>query len=207
MFENREDAGRQLAKKLESFKGESAVVVALPRGGVITAAPVAELLGAPLTVVTPRKIGHPELPESAVAAVDETGAVVENKAAVQMLPSDTLARLVMRGQDESRRRRHTYLAGRKQPSLEEKIVIVVDDGIATGLTMQAALGGLRKAKPEKLVVAVPVALGDTRNVLAELSDEVITLHEDPFSSSIGVHYDEFSEVPDQEVNDLLDRYG
>jgi putative phosphoribosyl transferase len=209
LFADRIEAGRRLAKRLASLPREGRVVVlALPRGGVPIGVEVARELGAPLDLLLVRKIGAPWQPELAVAAVvDGTPpqlVVDESTCALTGVDRAYIDKEMTRQLAEIERRRHVYLRGRAPRALADATVIVVDDGIATGTTMRAALKGLRGFHPRRLVVAVPVAPSDTVAALREEVDEVVCLEEPPFFHAIGNHYADFHQVEDAEVIAALD---
>src|SRR6266568_4833193 len=150
-FPDRTDAGKKLAKKLLSYKDKNAIVYALPRGGVIVAAEIAQALNAPLSLLISRKIGHPYEPEYAIAAVSENGHLVEDQKELQKVNPDYLKREIQNQRREAMRRKITYLKNTPAISPRGKIAIVVDDGIATGLTVLAALLDLHDQSPRKII--------------------------------------------------------
>lgn len=205
MFTDREDAGRQLAKKLEQYRGKEAVVLALPRGGVVTGYEIAEALKLPLDIIAVRKIGHPSSPEYAIGAVDEKGITILNETETTALDQVWLREEIGRQRKEAQRRSTVYRQKRIPMSLAGKTAIIVDDGIATGLTMRLAVRSLKAQKPEKIIVAVPVAPSESLRVLKnEGVDEIIVL-EPPaeFMGAVGAHYVRFAQVEDEEVIRLL----
>lgn len=202
-FADRSDAGRRLAEALAGYAGEACVVYGLPRGGVVTAVEVARRLRAPLDLLITRKIGHPLVPEYAVAAVAGSGDVVRNEAEVAKLDPEWFRQEVKRQRAEAERRRERYLGGRPAPDAEGKTAILVDDGLATGLTMKAAILEAKRRRPRWTVVAVPVAPRDTVAALATLVDEVVCLHAPEDFEAIGQFYDRFEQVSDGEVLALL----
>jgi predicted phosphoribosyltransferase len=178
----------------------------LPRGGVVLGVEVAEALGLPLDLVIPRKIGHPFQPEYAIAAVAESGELASNDWEVKRVDPKWFREAVAREQQEARRRRQSYLGGRAMLAVAGKTAIIVDDGIATGLTMQAAIRDLRRAQPARLVVAVPVAPQDTIEKLKPEVDEVVVLDGGEFYlGAVGAYYDHFPQTSDAEVVALLKR--
>jgi putative phosphoribosyl transferase len=204
MFLNRTDAGRQLAQALVRYRGQEVVVYALPRGGVVLGVEVAQTIGAPLDLIVVRKIGHPLQSEYAVAAVAEDGYVVSNSS--ESVTSDSLwfARATAAELNEARRRRRLFLEGRPSIPVIGKIAIIVDDGLATGLTMLAAIHEIRKRGPKKVIVAVPVGAADTIDVLRHEADEVVALYvPDGWFGAIGSFYQNFDQVSDEEVIALL----
>lgn len=205
MFKDRKDAGEQLARKLEAYSGGDVVVLALPRGGVVTGYEVAKALSAPLDIIAVRKVGHPFDPEYAVGAVDESGASLLNEEEIELIDKKLLQEEIAKERKEAVRRSTVYRGGKVPPNVAGKIVIIVDDGIATGLTMQLAVRVVKAQKPEKVVVAAPVApLGAIRTLRKEGADEVVTLEPpETFMDAIGAHYLQFDQVEDEEVIKLL----
>lgn len=205
-FRDRAEAGRILAGHLEQFRNEQPVVYALPRGGVATGVEVAEYLQAPLDLVIPRKIGHPMQPEYAICAVGESGFLACNPDAVADLDPEWLGEAAQREQAESARRRSLYMAGMPEVPAEGSTAIIVDDGIATGLTMFAAVMDVRERRPEKIVIAVPVAPRRVAQQLQEFIDAFIAVAAPEFyRGAVGAYYENFGEVDDQEVIRLLQR--
>jgi predicted phosphoribosyltransferase len=209
MFDDRTDAGRQLAARLERFRDEAPVVLALPRGGVPVGFEVATALGAPLDLVLVRKIGAPFQRELAVGAVvdGERPVTVVNEEIARMLhlPDDYMERESRQQLAEIERRREMYLSGLDRPSVRDATIIIVDDGIATGATVRAAVQAMRQHRPRRLVVAVPVAPPDAVAMLEREADEVICLDTPADFGAIGYFYRDFHQVPDDEVVALLRR--
>ncbi len=206
-FADRRAAGRALAKALAARHLTAPVVLALPRGGVPVAAEIASALGAPLDIVLVRKIGVPLQRELAVAAVVDGGEpeVVVNKDVAELagITADYIDASVKQELEEIERRRKAYLQGRARVPLEGRTVILVDDGIATGASVRAALRGLRRKAPKVLILAVPVAPLETIEALRNEVDEIVCLRmPDPFFA-IGMHYADFRQVNDDEVIRLL----
>jgi putative phosphoribosyl transferase len=206
-FANRSEAGRKLAKALAAFRDKNAVVLALPRGGVPVAKEVAAALGASLDLVLVRKIGVPDQPELAMGAVVDgpTPLTVRNQDVIAIAGVTEAEFTAVRDRElaEIRRRRAEYLGARLRPELAGRIVIVVDDGIATGATTRAALRAVRKQKPGKLVLAVPVAPTNSLAKLGSEADEVVCLEPHELFGAIGFFYFDFSQVSDREVKDIL----
>ena len=208
-FTDRRDAGRQLARALTHLRSQSPLILALPRGGVPVAFEVAAALDAELDLLFVRKLGAPGHPEFGIGAVVD-GAdpqMVVNEAAVRQLAVSTgyLRAELARQLDEIDRRRHAYVGARPAVPVAGRTVIVVDDGIATGGTVAAALAGVRRNHPGHLVLAVPVAPPEAVAALRPQCDELICLETpDPFYA-VGAHYADFTQTGDTEVVDLLAR--
>lgn len=205
MFKDRKDAGEQLAKKLEDYSGKNVVVLALPRGGVVTGFVVAEALKAPLDIIAVHKVGIPFDPEYAIGAVDEHGASLFNKEETATLDKILLQEAVDTEQMEAKRRSRLYRGDRAPQDLAGKIVLIIDDGIATGLTMRLAVRIVAAQHPEKIVVAVPVAHPEAlRDLKEEGADEIIVLESpNTFGDAVGAHYTQFDQVEDAEVITLM----
>lgn len=209
MFANRTEAGRQLARALAARHYEKPVVLALPRGGVPVAAEVADMLDAPLDLVLVRKIGVPGQPELALAAVvdgDQLEVVVnEDVWACAGVNEAQFEKLSAREVAENERRRSAYLKDRPPVPVAGATAIVIDDGIATGATVRAALKALRRRGPRKLVLAVPVAPPETIAELRNEVDEVVCLATPQPFFAIGYFYADFEQTSDHEVVALLER--
>ena len=204
-FRDRADAGRRLAERLRMVAPARPVVVALPRGGVPVAAPVAAALGAPLDVLVVRKLGFPGQSELAMGAIASGGVRVLNEALLdQTGVSEALVDdAVARERVELERREVLYRGDRAAPDVTGKTVLVVDDGLATGSTMLAAVQALRSLRAGRTVVAVPTAPRQTCVALEDVADEVVCLRQpDPFYA-VGLSYEDFAEVLDDEVRALL----
>lgn len=204
-FRNREEAAKRLAKELLEYLGKNPVVLAIPRGGIVVAYEVAKALNAPLDLIIPRKIGAPGNPELAVGAVTEDGTTILNQRLVAELGiSKGYIELEKERQiQEIKRRIKAYRGDAPPQSLERKTVIVVDDGIATGATMKAAIHSIRKQHPSTIVIATPVGPPDTVEELRREVDKVVCLVAfEPFFA-IGQFYEDFGQVSDEEVIRLL----
>jgi len=205
MFEDRHDAGRQLAELLTAFAAERPIVVALPRGGVPVAAEVARALGAPLDTLTVRKLGAPENPEFAIGAVAEDGTTVVDSATARYVgvTQEEFDRILAREHRELGRRTELFRNGRAPVDVHDRTVIVIDDGLATGLTDLAAVRALRGRGAGRIVVAVPVGSRQAVAMLQEAADEVVC-HTIPRDlDGVGRWYRDFSQVSDDEVVALL----
>jgi predicted phosphoribosyltransferase len=207
IFQDRADAGRRLAEKLEQYRGPDTVVLAIPRGGVVVGFEVARLLEAPLDVIVPRKIGAPYQPELAIGAVAGEDVCVLDQDSIRYLgvSEEYLEEEVLRQREEIVRRRTLFRGDRPAPSLEGKTVILVDDGVATGYTTVAAAREIRKNKPGKLVLAVPVAPTESVGRLKPEVDELIVLETPEPFFAVGSWYYQFEQTSDDEVISLLRR--
>lgn len=209
MFRDRSDAGRRLAVALARFAAERPVVLALPRGGVPVAFEVARALRAPLDVVLVRKVGHPKTKELAIGAVvdgAEPQVVLDRAAALALgATSAGIDAAVARAWQELQRREQLFAGHRPKVTLADRTVIVIDDGIATGYTMRAALRRVRRERPRQSILAVPVAPPDSLVELRSECDLVICLHEPSSFRAVGESYEDFVQVTDDEVIALLDR--
>lgn len=205
VFRDRTDAGDVLARRLESYRGADTVVLALPRGGVPVAFQVAEALSAPLDVVVVRKLGAPKFPELAVGAIAGGGVLITNDDTIRAFDIDpeTLEEIAEAQWRELHRRETAYRGDRPPADVTNKTVIVVDDGLATGSTMLAALTAIRAQSPARVVVAVPVAPADTCEELSHIADDVIcAVTPKPFTA-VGSWYWDFDQTSDEEVARLL----
>ena len=207
-FVDRVEAGRLLGQRLAALKLVDPVVVALPRGGVPVAAEVARALHAPLDLLMVRKIGAPGQRELAVAAVVDGGhpEIVVDEETLRLSGADR-AYVDAEAEHELKeieRRRALYLRGRASVALAGKSVVLVDDGIATGTTVRAALKALQRCKAARLVLAVPVAPADTVAQLRAEVDDLVCLSQPAFFHAVGVHYRDFHQIEDDEVIALLD---
>jgi putative phosphoribosyl transferase len=207
-FRDRADAGRALARVLSHYAGrDDVIVLALPRGGVPVAAEVAKELGAPLDVFLVRKLGVPGHEELAMGAIASGGVLVLDEGVLRWLgiSEEQVQRALARELDELRRREAAYRDGRPLPDLKSKTVILVDDGLATGASMQAAARAVRRHEPARIVIAVPVASRATCNQFRDDVDEVVcAVTPEPFYA-VGNWYEDFSQTSDEEVQELLER--
>jgi putative phosphoribosyl transferase len=207
-FENRVDAGRRLASPLRTYASHKDVIVlGIPRGGVPVAFEVAAALDAPLDVFVSRKLGVPGQEELAFGAIASGGVRVLDREIVEAVGISNAAveRITSNVRKELERRERLYRGGRPPLVVQGKSVILVDDGIATGSSMRAAIEALQQMKPRRLVVAVPVAPLSTCKRLRPKVDELICLHEPEAFFAIGQFYDDFSQTTDEEVTELLQR--
>lgn len=204
-FRDRRDAGRQLASKLASYSEPNSVVLALPRGGVPVGYEVARALEAPLDIFLVRKLGAPGHEELAMGAVASGGVSVLNEDVVDALgiPQSIIERVTAREIEELNRRERLYRGGRPAPDIQGRTVIVVDDGLATGATMRAAIQALRLQQPARVVVAVPIASPEICEALRSEADDVVcAMTAEPFVA-VGNWYEDFTQTTDDEVQRRL----
>jgi predicted phosphoribosyltransferase len=206
-FADRRDAGRQLAARLLPLADEHPLVVGLPRGGIPVAEQVAAALGVPLEILAVRKLGAPHNPEYGIGAIAEGGTKVFDHEALALLEisGGELARIVERETAELQRRVEAYRGDREPVSPRDRVVIVVDDGVATGVTDTAALREVRRHRPRRLVLAVPVCPPDSLARLRDEADEVVCLLAPPRLQGVGQWYSDFGQVSDVEVTAALAR--
>ncbi|HEX3253818.1 MAG TPA: phosphoribosyltransferase [Pyrinomonadaceae bacterium] len=205
-FPNRIEAGRILAEKLEKYADrDDVIVLGLPRGGVPVANEVAKRLRAPLDVFIVRKLGVPGFEELAAGAIASGGVRVLNQDVMRAIPhaDEAIETITARETTELQRREQIYREGRPAPELRDRIAILVDDGLATGATMRAAVKALRERGAAKIVVAVPVGPPDTCHEIEEQADETICLSMPEFFQAVGQYYDDFSQTTDEDVRELL----
>lgn len=206
-FEDRREAGQHLAERLSRYAGEDILVLGLPRGGVPVAYEVAKKLNAPLDIFTVRKLGVPGHEEYAMGAIASGGVRVLNDEALRELgiSAAEVEDAIEEEQEELERRETLYRRDRPAPALEGRTVLLVDDGMATGASMTAALKALRQHNPARVIVAVPAASRTVCEQLEALVDEVVCgITPEPFMA-VGVWYEQFEQTTDQEVQELLDR--
>lgn len=206
-FEDRREAGQHLAERLSRYAGEDILVLGLPRGGVPVAYEVAKKLNAPLDIFTVRKLGVPGHEEYAMGAIASGGVRVLNDEALRELgiTAAEIEDAIEEEQEELERRETLYRRDRPAPALEGRTVLLVDDGMATGASMTAALKALRQHNPARVIVAVPAASRTVCEQLEALVDEVVCgITPEPFMA-VGVWYEQFEQTTDQEVQQLLDR--
>lgn len=205
LFKDRQDGGRQLAEKLIKFKDENPIIIALPRGGVVTGYEVAKILKASLDVMITRKLGSPFQPELGIGAIAPNNVRILNLDAIRFLgiSKDEMEEIIKRETIEMNRRIKLYRGNLPPLDLSGKTVIIVDDGLATGVTAGAAVLAVKQMIPEKIILAVPVSPQDTANKFREEVDEFICLSEPPDFFAVGQYYCDFEQVTDKEVISLL----
>lgn len=205
-FPNRVEAGLQLAQKLEKYAGrDNVIVLGLPRGGVPVAHEVAKHLRVPLDVFIVRKLGVPGFEELAAGAIASGGVRVLNEDVMRAIPhaDQTIEAVAARETAELKRREQIYRQGSPAPVLRDRIVILVDDGLATGATMRAAVKALRQQGAAKIVVAVPVGPSETCREIEEQADETICLRTPAFFQAVGQYYEDFSQTTDEDVRKFM----
>ena len=202
-FKDRHEAGQRLAEKLKEYRNKKDIIVlGIPRGGVEVAFEVAKRLKATLNIVVTKKIGHPFEAEFAIGAVSPGNYIVDEKYGDEA-GKDYIKNTVKEMNKEIKRRYRAYTKG-KMPEIKNKIIIVVDDGLATGFTMLAAVKYARSKNPKKLIVAIPVAAQDSFEKVKEASDEIICLHIPSFFGAVGSFYQDFMQLEDEEVKSYLE---
>jgi predicted phosphoribosyltransferase len=205
-FADRREAGMELAARLQMYRGrQDVIVLALPRGGVPVAFEIAKAIEAPLDVFVVRKIGMPGHPEFAIGAIASGGVRVLSEDVVRAygVPHTAIEAIAARERTELERREHEYRAGRPLLDVRGRTVILVDDGLATGSTMRAAVEAVRALQPARIVVAVPVGAADTCAEFAHITDETVCARTPEPFSAVGLWYADFSQTTDDEVHALL----
>lgn len=207
MFKDRKEAGYLLAQKLKGYSGEGTIVLGLARGGVVIASQVAKILQASWNVLVVKKIGAPSNPELAIGAVGPDRVVVWDEALCQNLDvsEKEKAKLLEFKSKEREAKENFFHQGRERLNLKEKTIILVDDGIATGATTEAAVEWIRLQKPNKIILAVPVAPPDALEKLKPEVEEIVCLETPWGFGAVGQFYRDFSQVTDEEVVELLER--
>jgi putative phosphoribosyl transferase len=208
-FMNRSDAGRQLAEQLGDHGDEDVVVYGLARGGVPVAAEVAKGLSAPLDTIIVRKLGAPTNPELAVGAITSRGGTVLNDSVVRAmgLSEDDIEGIAKREREEITRQETAIRGDGGSVSPEGKVAILVDDGLATGASMRAAVRAIRQERPKSVIVAVPTASREAVNMIEQEADEVVCLMVPASFMAVGQWYEDFGQTPNEEARELLERFG
>lgn len=206
IFKNREEAGKMLAAKLNNFKEKkNLLILAIPRGGLVVGKELAQGLNCPLEVIVTKKIGAPDNPELAIGAVGAMGVPVINEELANQVGADKsyLQKEIANRQKEVARRIKEYRGEKPLPQLKNKQVIITDDGVATGATMEAAVEVVRQQEPKQIIVAVPVIARDSLKKLEAKADEVIYLEAPLMFFAVGQFYQEFAQIDDKKVKELL----
>lgn len=206
MFKDRKDAGEKLAEALNAYKGRGPLVLAIPRGGVAVGYQVARHLHGDFSIVVVRKLPFPGNPESGFGAIAENGVVYFVDRALKILSSDTVERIVKEQKREINRRIEVLREGKPLPAMNNRTVILVDDGIAMGSSIRAAILLCQSRSPAKIVVAAPVAGPSTAADLEEFVDEVIILEKPSFFRAVAQAYESWYDVPDEEVIEIMQEY-
>lgn len=207
VFENREEAGKKLASKLKNFQSKkNLIVLAIPRGGLVVGKELSQALGCPLDIIVTKKIGAPGNPELAIGAVGIMGEPVINEELAVRVGADEkyLQKEIANRQAEVKRRIKEYRGDKPSLKLRNKIVIITDDGVATGATMEAAVEVVRQQEPKKIIIAIPVIARDSLERLEEKADEVIYLDAPIMFFAVGQFYQQFGQVSDREVKEILE---
>lgn len=204
IFKDRTDAGIQLANSLKKYKDKDCIVFALPRGGIVLAAEIAKRLMLPMDLIIAKKIGHPMNEEYAVCAIAEDGEPVCNQSEIIAADPDWLASATEQARAEIKRRCLIYTGDMQRCDVKNKTAIIVDDGIATGLTMYAAIAQIKILNPSRIVVAIPVAPYSAAQKLKAIADELVILVCDTcYRGSVGAYYVSFPQLDDREVISIL----
>lgn len=207
-FANRADAGRRLAEDLKAYAGRSdTIILALPRGGVPVGYEVAKALGAPLDVFVVRKLGLPWQEELAMGAIASGGIRLLNRSVIDAagVSPEEIDQIAAEEQAELERRERRYRGERPFPDLAGKTVVLIDDGLATGATMKAAVAAVRQKRPNRVVVAVPVAALETCRDFQTVADEIVCAEAPEPFYAVGMWYDDFDQTTDEEVHELLEK--
>ncbi len=209
LFQDRRRAGDMLAEKMDHYRGRHPLILAVPRGGVLVAEPLWKQLGGELDLIITRKIGAPYQPELAIGAVSGDGFIMLNEQLISRLNvnRDYINKTAKKEQAEIQRRLKDYRGNRPMPKIDDRLVILVDDGVATGYTLLAALRSLQERKPSNLVLAVPVGPPDTFNILDREVDELVYIEAPAHFAAVGQFYREFNQVSDNEVKAVFHRSG
>lgn len=207
IFKNRSSAGKKLAKKLKKYQQENVIVLALPRGGVPVGYEIAKLLASPFNVIVSRKIGAPQNPELGIGAISENNVSLMNKRIASLLniSQNQVENIIKKEKKELSRRIRLYRNNQSLPDLSGKTVILVDDGLATGVTAKAAIESIKKLKPEKIVFAAPVCARESVKQLSPDADQIVCLYTPSALQAIGIYYKNFQQVTDQEVVRLINK--
>jgi predicted phosphoribosyltransferase len=205
ILESRKHAGILLAERLKKFKNCNGAIYALPRGGVVLGAEIAKALNLPLDLIVSRKIGHPSYPEYAIGAITDHGEKVLNPAEAIQLDPEWLEKATEEQYREAQRRRKLYTMGKPEISAKDRTAIIVDDGIATGYTMQAAIQDIQKQKPSSIIVAVPVTPKEKAHFFSSMVNEFVALDiPRMYAGAVGAYYVNFPQLTDKDVIEILE---
>ena len=207
LFKDRRQAGEKLAELLKQYKGQQPLILAVPRGGVAVAEPVWEAIGGEMDLIITRKLGAPYQPELAVGAVSSDGFVMVNENLISRLniTEDFVKEVAEKEQEEINRRLELYRGSRPLPEVNQRLVILIDDGVATGYTLLAALRSLREKKPARLVLAVPVGPPDTFDKLEKEVDELVYVKAPDNFAAVGQFYRNFNQASDRDVVEVMEK--
>ncbi|HUW22352.1 MAG TPA: phosphoribosyltransferase [Candidatus Bathyarchaeia archaeon] len=205
VFRDRDEAGKKLAQKLAKCRKSKPLVLAIPRGGVVIGKEIADFLSCPLDIIVTKKLGAPHEPELAIGAVDPDGDIVIDDRLAKIVGADKgyIKQEASIKKEEILRRMRLFRPGKEDLSVGGKTVILTDDGIATGATMEAAIRYVIKKSPKKIILAIPVASPESISKLKDLVDEVVCLEEPSFFSAVGQFYQDFPQISDEEVLKIL----
>lgn len=205
IFQDRKEAGKELGERLKKYKSENPIILAIPRGGVVVGYEVARILKAPLDVIIARKIGAPMQEELGIGAIAEGDIEVLDKRLIRNLqiPRDAVKGIIAKEKREIERRKSLYRENRPIMNLQNRTVILVDDGLATGVSARAAIEAIKKLKPKKIIFASPVCAKDTVKDMGKSVDEPFCILTPSYFNSVGAWYQNFDQVTDQEVKELL----
>lgn len=208
IFKDRVDAAKKLAQKLLWLKKENPIILAIPRGGAVTGDTISSILGCKLDIIVSKKVGSPDNPELAIGAVMHDGSYFPNIEITRMLnvPESFIEEEIARQRKEIERRLIKF-RGNKEYDLSGKTVVIVDDGIATGATMFVAALWVKKQKPKKLIIAIPVGPQETIIKLNQIADEVVVLQSPHIFNAVGEFYQVFDQVSDDEVQEIMDKHS
>ena len=204
LFRNRIDAGQKHAQALIKYEGEDVIIYALPRGGVVLGFEIAKRLNAPLDLIITRKVGYPGNEECALCAVAEDGHMICDSSGMSLIDSQWIQEHAENEMEEARRRRIAYLKGREPLAVTGKIAVIVDDGVATGLTLMLAIQELKHCNPKKIVVAVPVSSPIAARKIQQEADELVVLDTPANFYAVGAYYESFPQLTDDEVIKIME---
>ena len=206
MFKDRQDAGKKLAKALDHYRDKNVLVLAIPRGGVEVGFEVAKFLHADFSILISRKLPYPDNPEAGFGALAEDGSTIILKGATLWIPEKKIKEIIQEQSEEIERRIKVLRKGENLPEIKERTVILVDDGLAMGSTMRAAIELCRKRKAQKIVVAVPVAGDRVSDEMDKIVDETVILEIPPFFQAVAQVYMNWYDVQDKEVLEILEQW-